>query len=145
MQQPRAVLGIDAAWTDHEPSGVAVEDEAGGWRCAGVAPSYQAFEALSEGQAVDWNQAPASSAPRVVALAESARTLLSAGNAGPLTVTVDMPMATVPITGRRSADNLVAVRFGGQGCGTHSPARAGPVPSEKCSPGTSRRMEARGP
>jgi hypothetical protein len=34
-----SVLGIDAAWTKKEPSGVALlEDFPGGWRCVVVAP-----------------------------------------------------------------------------------------------------------
>lgn len=32
-----------------------------------------------------------------------------------------MPVAKVPITGRRIADDLFSSRFGGQGCSTHSP------------------------
>lgn len=40
-----SVLGIDAAWTDHEPSGVALVtgEGAGHWRCRCVAPSYASF------------------------------------------------------------------------------------------------------
>jgi hypothetical protein len=38
------VLGIDAAWTFHEPSGVAlVINDAEGWRLLKLASSYQAF------------------------------------------------------------------------------------------------------
>ncbi len=36
-----AILGIDAAWTTAEPSGVALIAEHGtGWQCVGLAPSY---------------------------------------------------------------------------------------------------------
>lgn len=50
-----AVLGIDAAWTENRPSGVAVVKEtAGTWTCVGVAPSYEAFLALPQGVKVDW-------------------------------------------------------------------------------------------
>ena len=49
------VLGIDAAWTEKEPSGVAlIEDSQGGWRCVTVTPSYSSFLALAEGTPVDW-------------------------------------------------------------------------------------------
>ncbi len=35
------ILGIDAAWTEKEPSGVAfIEGAQGGWSCVAVAPSY---------------------------------------------------------------------------------------------------------
>ena len=43
------VLGIDAAWTAHNPSGVAlVQRAAEGWQCLALAPSYDAFLALSK-------------------------------------------------------------------------------------------------
>ena len=49
------VLGIDAAWSEAQPSGVAVVlSSADAWRCAGVAPSYEAFMALAAGVPVDW-------------------------------------------------------------------------------------------
>lgn len=49
------VLGIDAAWTTTEPSGVAVAARTdAGWRVCGVAPSYDAFLALADRSAVDW-------------------------------------------------------------------------------------------
>ncbi len=40
----RAVLGIDAAWTERQPSGVAlVVDNGAGWRLHKIAASYKAF------------------------------------------------------------------------------------------------------
>ena len=40
----QCVLGIDAAWTAHNPSGVAlVQRAAEGWQCLALAPSYEAF------------------------------------------------------------------------------------------------------
>ena len=51
------VLGIDAAWTAREPSGVAlVQRQASPWRCIAVAPSYAAFTALAEGHVPDWSR-----------------------------------------------------------------------------------------
>ena len=47
----QCVLGIDAAWTAHNPSGVAlVHRAAEDWRCLSLAPSYNAFLALAAGQ-----------------------------------------------------------------------------------------------
>jgi predicted RNase H-like nuclease len=43
-------------------------------------------------------------------------------------VAVDMPIATVPITGRRTADSEISRRFGAMGCTTHSPSIARPGP-----------------
>ena len=37
-------------------------------------------------------------------------------------VAIDMPIANLPITGRRVADRLVSAQFGGRGCSTHTPS-----------------------
>jgi len=51
----RAILGIDAAWTEGEPTGVAlIQGEGSSWSTAAVAPSYEAFVALSQGVPVNW-------------------------------------------------------------------------------------------
>ena len=48
----RAVLGLDAAWTETEPSGVALAIEAEtGWRLVAVEASYEAFLARARGDA----------------------------------------------------------------------------------------------
>ncbi len=114
------VLGIDAAWTPGEPSGVAlVVSRGSAWRCIAVAPSYATFLSLPEGAAVDWQQRRFSgSAPDVRALLAAARRL--AGASVDL-VTVDMPISKQPIEGRRTADNAVSKAFGARGCSAHSP------------------------
>ena len=51
------VLGIDAAWTVHQPSGIAlVQNTAKGWSCLAFAPSYEAFIAQASGQSWDPKQ-----------------------------------------------------------------------------------------
>ena len=51
------VLGIDAAWTAHHPSGVAlVQRTTTGWSCLAVVPSYEAFIAQASGRAWDPGQ-----------------------------------------------------------------------------------------
>ena len=45
-----AVLGIDAAWTEDNPSGVAlIAKDLPPWRCLGVAPSYESYIELASG------------------------------------------------------------------------------------------------
>ena len=45
------VLGIDAAWTAHQPSNIALVQNTGSrWSCIAVAPSYEAFIAQASGQ-----------------------------------------------------------------------------------------------
>lgn len=107
----KAVLGIDAAWTEHQPSGLAVVvRDAAGWKLSGVFASYAALT----GQA-----APAAGGLLITA---------TAANAGrwPDLVAVDMPLSRRPIDARREADNAVSRAFGGRKCGTHSPGRERP-------------------
>jgi len=115
-----AILGIDAAWTNAKPSGVALlKFCCGQWCCAGLAPSYNAFLALAQGQNVNWNQRPVAGAPNPAALLQAARNLL--GNLNVNVVSVDMPVATDEIRRRRAADDAISQAFGQAGCGTHSP------------------------
>ena len=66
---PVLVLGIDAAWTAHNPSGVAlVQRAAEGWQCLALAPSSEAFFALAAGQPWDQNRKAQGSEPDPAAL-----------------------------------------------------------------------------
>lgn len=128
LQKPViAVLGIDAAWTARQPSGVAlVRGTGSGYRCVAVAPSYDGFRALARGVPVDW-RAPAKGAmPDPEGLLDAARRLLGGGSVA--VVAVDMPLATVPIAGRRPSDNAISRAFSGRHCATHSPSAARPGP-----------------
>ncbi len=121
------VLGIDAAWTAHNPSGVAlVQRKAEGWQCLALAPSYDAFIRLASGQHWDPKTKAGGSRPDPAALLQASQQL--AGEEVSC-VAVDMPLATTPITGRRAADTAIASRFGTRGCAVHSPSseRPGPI------------------
>lgn len=123
-----SILALDPAWTDHEPSGVALLRESNDcWSCVGLAPSYEQFVRLGDGVPVNWMERPPGGLPDVDALIATARRLL--GGSSPELVTIDMPVSLEAIVGRRTADNEVSRVFGGKGCGTHSPhlARPGPI------------------
>jgi predicted RNase H-like nuclease len=121
----RAVLGIDAAWTLTEPSGVALVSESdSGWRLTAVAGSYKQFQALADGTPAE--RIPTGSKPDPRALLAAAAKLAGA----PVElVAVDMPMARTPIVGRRASDDAVSKAYGSRWCGTHTPSalRPGPV------------------
>ena len=118
------VLGIDAAWTAHNPSGVAlVQRKAKGWQCLAVAPSYTSFLAQASGQDWDPQQKATGSRPDPAALLQASKQL---GGAEVSCVSVDMPLATTPITSRRAADTAIASRFGTRGCAVHSPSTERP-------------------
>lgn len=112
------ILGIDAAWTPHQPSGVAlVASDRNAWRALAIAPSYDSFLALGEGQQ-DWSRQLRGSAPDVAGLLRTARRIARA----PVDlVAVDMPLAAVSIVGRRAADDAISREFGSRHCSAHSP------------------------
>jgi predicted RNase H-like nuclease len=124
----RAVLGIDAAWTKRQPSGVAMlVEERDRWRCAGLAPSYADFIRLAEGEPVDWGRQRVEGGELdAAALVRASRRL--APEAELLSVGVDMPLARGPITRRRACDDEISRRFGKAKCGTHSPTPERPGP-----------------
>ncbi len=119
----RCVLGIDAAWTAHNSSGVAlvVEQPSGRWRAAAVAASYRDFLAMAGlPQPASFQELPG-------ALVQAVHELTGGGEL--VLVAADIPLARTPITGRRVADNLVSKLYGAHGCSTHSPSvtRPGPI------------------
>lgn len=115
------VLGIDAAWTEGQPSGVAVVrgDLRRGWTCLRVAPSYASFIAGR----VDWRARPAPGLADCDALIAAC---IAIAGAPPDAVAVDMPLSLHPITGRRAADDAIASAFGRFGLGVHTPSRERP-------------------
>jgi len=117
-----AILAIDAAWTASQPSGVAlVKQGPACWECVAVAPSYDSFVGIGNGTPVNWNarKSPRGSQPDPAKLLDVAHRLL--GSTRVSLVTVDLPVATIPIADRRVADNSLSRAFGQNGCGTHSP------------------------
>ncbi len=115
-----AVLGIDAAWTFTEPSGVAlVERDGVNWRLVRVAASYQAFlsdQDLEEGR-------HCGSTPDPHALLSKTAELI----ATPVSVVaIDMPLSTNPIMGRRVSDNAISSLYGSRHAGTHTPSQSRP-------------------
>lgn len=119
----RAVLGIDAAWTETNPSGVAVAVETPtGWKLVAAEPSYQRFIARSRAD-MKPELRPSGSLPSAQTLLDAAR-ILSGGDVS--LIAVDMPLSRTTITGRRTCDNAVSRAYGRRKCGTHSPSRARP-------------------
>lgn len=131
-----SILAIDTAWTATEPTGIALLKEEGmSWSCVALAPSYADFYALAEGKAIDWEQKPEGEFPDINRLLNSAKQLL--GQDMISLITVDMPVSTVPILGRREAESAISKAFGAMGCATHSPSplrpgKIGQAYSEGC-------------
>lgn len=119
------ILAIDAAWTEKQPSGVAVVTKGlTGWRCAGLSPSYAQFYRLAHGESVSWDEVPPSGHPDVAKLLESAELILDGETVD--VVAIDMPISLLPITARRESDKRISQEFGKAGCSTHSPSATRP-------------------
>ncbi len=118
------ILGIDAAWTAHQPSGIAlVQRTNAGWSCLALAPSYETFIAQASGQVWDAQQKASGSRPDPQVLLRTSKQLAEEEVS---CVAVDMPLATTPITSRRRADTAISSRFGPRGCAVHSPSAERP-------------------
>jgi predicted RNase H-like nuclease len=116
-----AVLGIDAAWTSSQPSGLAlVSKNSAGWRVVAAAPSYHHFIALSGLVPL---ALPSGFVPEVAQLLAAASKLC--GRAVDL-VAVDMPLARSPIVGRRYSDDQVSRAYGSRKCSTYPPTVSRP-------------------
>ena len=114
-REPRAVLGIDAAWTDSQDSGIALLAESStGWRCVRVAPSLSAFT-----PGLVWDGPGLCLDAELPTALETCHRLL--GHDRIKVVAVDMPLAHSHITRRREADNQISRMFGHSKCAVHSP------------------------
>lgn len=114
-----AVLGIDAAWTEKEPSGVAlVATSSGRWELITAAPSYDCFcggPPAEDGRPRRRHRGSMPDAAKLLAASAVH------GAAAIDLVAVDMPLARLPIVTRRPCDNAVSSTYGARKCGTHSP------------------------
>ena len=120
-----AILGIDAAWTEDGSSGVALlKNDSSGWNCIAAERSYADFIGRA-GLALQEDKGPLpDTIPNPDALLGAARKLLGGDKVE--VVAVDIPVSTVPISGRRAADNKISSEFGANWCGTHSPSSERP-------------------
>lgn len=119
----RSVLGIDAAWTLAQPSGVALAAEtSNGWHLVAAESSYQRFLARSR-EDEPLEARPSGSLPNAESLLKAARAMV-ASNVD--LIAIDMPLSREPITGRRASDDAVSRAYGGRKCGTHSPSKERP-------------------
>lgn len=123
----RAILGIDAAWTPHHPSGVALiqESSSGAWECVALAGSYECF----------LEQAYLQLAPHQADSVPVANLILAAKKltkAEVCLIVADIPLSKEKITCRRPADDQASQRFGRCDCSTHTPSanRPGRVSEE---------------
>nr|WP_246718144.1 DUF429 domain-containing protein [Rhizobium laguerreae] len=118
----RVVLGIDAAWTQQEPSGIAlIVDNGSGWALVEAAASYAVFlpPEKDAGPVVRHR----GSIPNPGSLLAAATAKLGA----PVdVVAVDMPLSMTSIVGRRASDNMISTLYGARHASTHTPSMTRP-------------------
>jgi predicted RNase H-like nuclease len=119
----RCVLGIDAAWTSTQPSGVAlVRETPKRWQLVAVAASYHAYH-MQAGALEKSLENSEVFKPVASDLLATSHALCGA----PVDlIAIDMPLSHQPITGRRISDNLVSRLYGSRKCGTHTPSAIRP-------------------
>ena len=115
------VLGIDAAWTAHHPSGIAlVEQRLRQSKLLVVAPSLDQFVGVLQGQSIDWKQ-PAPNTISLESLDQLLELIQDKFKGSVQVIAVDMPIGRMPVVGRRVADNVFSKYFTRYGCPVHSP------------------------
>ncbi|NKF13527.1 DUF429 domain-containing protein [Rhizobium sp. BUS002] len=112
---------MDAAWTEREPSGVAlIVDSGSGWRLLEAAASYVAFAAQKDADPIVRHRGPL---PDATSLLASAQEKLGAQVD---LVAIDMPLSLTPIISRRASDNMISSEYGARHASTHTPSVARP-------------------
>lgn len=109
------VLGVDAAWTSTEPSGVALLkcDSLNNIEIIRVGRSYEEF---CHGK-LEWDQTVTGSPPDFLKLIKSCRN----DNINVQVIALDIHLSPVDIVGRRGAENKISSVYGKYGAATHSP------------------------
>jgi predicted RNase H-like nuclease len=115
------ILGIDAAWSRKNPSGVAlVATGPNRPRLVRAAPSYEHF--IRGTPPEHWGERIYTQVSLAELLAESQR--IAAEDVG--VIAVDMPVAHTPVRAPRCCDRAISITFGARWCSTHSPTKERP-------------------
>jgi predicted RNase H-like nuclease len=113
-----AVLGIDAAWTPANPSGVALITRIDGRTTVVRAkPSFAAFVAVPDDDTAQ---------SQSVTLADVLRTARRQAKAPLMCVAMDIPLSRRRIHKRRAADSAISTAFGAMKCAAHTPSASRP-------------------
>ncbi|MDW7661693.1 MAG: DUF429 domain-containing protein [Bacillota bacterium] len=108
-------LGIDAAWTNRQPSGVCLIKSEDGNQCKIIrlGRSYAEFESGD----IEWNQKLANSTTSLSKILTTCSELVAL----PDCIAVDMPISSYHIKSRRECETAISKEYGGRGASTHNP------------------------
>lgn len=127
---PAHILGIDAAWTAHQPSGVALlrARRNAKPKLIALGRSYDEFLTSGPHAKIDWRTRVRGCLPPIDALLSHCKKLTGEL---PQIVALDIPLAAKPLNGRRPCDNAVTSAYVSRGAGTHTPSALRPGPISK--------------
>jgi len=108
-------LGIDAAWTNKQPSGVCLLKSEDGNLCE-ILRLGRSYTEFGSGK-FEWNQKVANSSTRLSEVLSACSDL----DAHPDCIAVDMPIASYHIRSRRECETAISKEYGGKGASTHNP------------------------
>lgn len=122
MSQSLFILGVDAAWTFHNPSGIALLEVTSGAKpqLVHLARSYAEF---LKGE-IRWDTPVAdtpSQLPELLAYCQTHFGIVQV-------VALDIPIGPQPVRFYREADRAVTRQYGGRGASVHSPTPQRPGP-----------------
>lgn len=108
-------LGIDAAWTRNEPSGVCLLRSTDGKTCE-IVRLGKSYSEFVNGN-IEWNHKADCSQIEMYELLKACDAL----KAQPDCIAVDMPIASYHIKERRNCETEISKAYGGKGASTHNP------------------------
>lgn len=122
----RLVLGIDAAWTPRNPSGIALLAVAAGHKLELLRVARACAEFISDLELGprDWLSIPLSG--KTLNISEILDATIRQAGALPNVIALDIPLSPLPIRRRRPADNAISSKYGSQWAGTHTPSAERP-------------------
>jgi len=120
------ILGVDSAWTESEPSGIALVSRT----------DEQPPRLLAVGRSIsEFNQGGINSFDTWLNSVSHQKTSveLAVRNTNHKygkveCISLDIPLSPLPITGRRAADNRISVAYGSRWASTHTPSSSRPGP-----------------
>lgn len=113
-------LGIDAAWTVKEPSGISLIHCNDPHSCD-ILRAGRSFDEFISGS-INWNEKVTGSEPKLDEIIDCCKEYISLPNI----ISIDMPIANYKIETRRFCENQISVTYGGKGASTHSPTKERP-------------------
>ncbi len=116
------ILGVDAAWTEKEPTGVALLsiNNDNSIQAVKIARSYEEF---SKGR-ISWDNSVTGSKPdfpRLLCYCRNNEWVIDL-------IALDIPLSPERIIVRRECDRLISRHYGKYGASTHSPSEIRPGP-----------------